>query len=83
MPTAEELAAEFEEKKFNCPLGQLILKLIIIDPVKKLYADGTIDSIVVQFNDGRTVNIKPEEVGRLAEQSEQQIYAAVTREDDS
>lgn len=75
--TEAELIAEFEEKQFDSTLGRLIQKIIIVDPITKMYANGELRRITLTFNSGRTVNVSPEDVTTLADQPTEAVVAAL------
>lgn len=71
--TAEDLVSEFTERGWDCVLGRLVQKIIIVDPVRQLYADRTIDRITMSLNSGRVVTFKPKAAMTLADMTPEDI----------
>lgn len=64
--SAQDLTHDFQKRGFDSLLGQLIQKIIIIDPILQLYANGELDTLVFRLNSGRSITVKPKDVVDLS-----------------
>lgn len=74
---AKQIIDDFIQRHFDSDLGKILLKIIKTRRVTSVYRKISIDKIAVSFDNGKTLEIEPSAIPRLAVTPDQVIEGMI------